>query len=93
MGRDWSLVIIDSFGGHTKLAKDPNFIRTLIQHRTELILVPKLMTPILQPLDVTVNRSFQQYYGDCYDTWLAESIDVPEMRTKAGNLKVMYYLI
>jgi hypothetical protein len=88
-GREWSLVIIDSFGGHTKLANDKYFIQKLLKYRTELILVPKSMTPILQPLDVTVNRSFQQYYGDRYDEWLESAIDDPSMHTKSGNLKVI----
>ncbi|KAG0442541.1 hypothetical protein DMUE_0196 [Dictyocoela muelleri] len=38
-------------------------------------------------LDVSKNRSFQQYYGDKIDEWIAEAIEDVQKRTKAGNVK------
>lgn len=49
------------------------------------------MTPILQPLDVSLNRPFQQYYSLCYDDWIADSENRPNATTSQGNLRIPSY--
>lgn len=51
------------------------------------------MTGILQPLDVAVNRSFQQHYNDSYTVYLTAAINSndPADRTRTGNVKMPSY--
>lgn len=44
-------------------------------------------TGLLQPLDVAVNRSYQQYFGDRYDEFVTAALANSHNRTKAGNIK------
>lgn len=88
--REWTLVIIDSFSGHLSLLKDNSFIAKLERMRVKVIIVPKSMTPILQPLDVSLNRPFQQHYRLKYDEWIEQAIDDPNQRTRYGIRTVDY---
>ncbi len=80
-----TLPILNSFSGHLGLEdifKNQNlFIRY----------IPPGMIGILQVLDVFCNRSFQQFYGDKYDTWLSQNINNNECFTPNGNLRTVPY--
>jgi hypothetical protein len=82
--REPVLLLLDAYGPHIKLIES----RVLEKLNIFLLMVPKNMTSILQPLDVAINRSFQQYYGKAYDTYLEKAINDSSMQTKAGNVKV-----
>jgi hypothetical protein len=49
------------------------------------------MTPLLQPLDTTVNRGFQSSYGIRYDSYIQRALNEKDMQTKASNPKVPSY--
>jgi hypothetical protein len=46
---------------------------------------------ILQPLDVAVNRSFQQHFNDSYIEYLKNAVSNPQMQTRLGNIKTPNY--
>ncbi|KAG0434350.1 hypothetical protein DMUE_5218 [Dictyocoela muelleri] len=49
--------------------------------------VPRGMTPILQMLDVSINRAFQLLYAENINEWLKSVISDDLNPTKFGNLK------
>lgn len=49
------------------------------------------MTGLLQPLDVAVNKSFQDFFGDKYTEYLSTALLSETGKTKAGNIKVPNY--
>ncbi|KAG0436849.1 hypothetical protein DMUE_4015 [Dictyocoela muelleri] len=42
-------------------------------------------------LDVSSNRSFQQFYGGCINKYMVDKIEDGTNRTKAGNIKKPSY--
>ncbi|KAJ8555023.1 hypothetical protein ON010_g9461 [Phytophthora cinnamomi] len=81
------LYIIDSYDGHVKLADS----KRLEAYNVFVLVVPSNMTIMLQPHDVAVNRSYQEYYRDQYDDYLCRALKEPAFQTKAGNPKVLRY--
>jgi hypothetical protein len=84
------LIIFDSYPAHLK------FLNECILQRYEdekifFKVIPPCMTPILQPLDVAVNRSFQQKFNDSYIEYLRAATCNPLMQTKRGNIKTPNY--
>lgn len=51
------------------------------------------MTGMLQPLDVAVNRSFQQAYGERYNAYMKRAVQCnnKSMQTQTGNIKIPQY--
>jgi len=83
--RETVLLIIDS------LVHNLRWTRNLKIRKVFIVFVPENMTAIIQPLDVSIKRPFQQFYGDKFNTWMGEAIDNPSQRTKAGNSKIHSY--
>lgn len=77
------LVLIDSYGPHIQLANSKKYEK----HNVFIKLIPPNLTPILQPLDVAVNKSFQTHYNDLYNEYIGTAITTQAMQTKSGNVK------
>ncbi len=76
-----TLILLDSFPGHTK------FINECSKYypKYHFLLIPPNLTNILQPNDVSLNKSYHDFYSGEYDQYLAESILHKKNVTKAGE--------
>jgi len=92
-GREPVLVLCDSYGTHVKFVELEKEKKKYAKHNIHFMLIPPNMTGLLQPEDVSLNRSFQQHYSTNYDKYLADALedDNPNLRTKAGNIKSPNY--
>lgn len=52
------------------------------------IIIPAGFTGLLQPLDIAINRSLQQWFNDKYVAYLEEGIDDPRFQTTKNNIKI-----
>ena len=76
-----SLMVWDSFAGHlVQRVKD----RVTRGYNTDLAVIPGGMTPVVQPLDVSLNRPFKCHYRAQWSAWMASG---SAQTTAAGNLK------
>ena len=80
------LILLDSYGTHLKFVRD--FGAIYEKRGVHFIIIPPNMTGLLQPLDVGVNRSFQQYFNDRVTEYQAQALIDASLQTKAGNIKV-----
>lgn len=85
------LVILDSYGSHIKFIEEHR--ERYARRKVFFSVIPACMTGLLQPLDVAVNRSFQQHYGDHYTEFVAAGISDTSLQTKAGNIRMPKYSI
>ncbi|GFX96975.1 pogo transposable element with KRAB [Trichonephila clavipes] len=59
------------------------------KHRgVELSIIPGGLRKILQPLDISVNRSFKSHVRACWENWMSESLHTC---TKGGNMRRASY--
>ncbi len=67
VGTNVNLLVWDEFGGHKKFqaSKQRQFANT------HIVLIPPACTPIVQPLDVSINKSFKHHYRAMHDRWRA----------------------
>lgn len=80
------LIILDSYGVHTKfISEKEEHFKSMNIH---FAIIPARLTGLLQPLDVCLNRSFQQYFNDCTDAYQADSLREDNNKTKLGNVKM-----
>lgn len=84
-----TLILLDSYGTHLKFV-DENQDR-YERRNVFFSVIPPRLTGLLQPLDVAVNRSFQQYYVDQYNEHINQSISDVSKQTKAGNISMPKY--
>lgn len=89
--REPLLILLDSYGTHIKFVeqKSASYERKNIFFR----IIPAKLTGLWQPLDVAVNRGFQQHYNDLYNKHLTAGLnnDDPATKTKVGNVKMPTY--
>lgn len=85
------LILLDSYGTHKKHVEE----KAAYYERMNVFfrIIPPNMTGLLQPLDVSVNCSFQQAYGDKYNEYMSKIVEKndPKLLTKAGNIKMPNY--
>lgn len=80
------LFILDSYLTHIKFVNEHK--EQYEAKGVHFAIVPKNMTGLLQPLDVCVNRSMQQYFNDRNDSYQEESINQNTNHTAKGNVKM-----
>ena len=80
-------LILDSYGSCLKV--DAGKWKNL--YNIHIIFIPKNMTNILQPLDVVLNRSFQQFYDKQYNGYLDTALEDRTLRTTNRNIKISSY--
>lgn len=90
--REPLLILLDAYGTHVKFVEE----NAEVYERKKVFfkIIPPKMTGLLQPLDVAINRGFQQYYNDQYNKHMSVAINSEdkEARTKSGNVKMPSYL-
>ena len=85
------LIILDSYGTHVKFV---NGHKEAYERRNiHFSIIPPSMTGLLQPLDVSVNRSFQQAYNDKYTEYMTQAVSKGSFRTKSGNIAMPKYRV
>lgn len=83
------LIIMDSYSAHLKYWRENN--EDFAKNNIYFAIIPPSLTGLLQPLDVAVNRAFQQNFDDIYTVYLEKALGDPSNRTKQGNVKVPSY--
>lgn len=86
------LILLDSYGTHIKFVQEKGEV--FKRKNVFFKVIPGKMTGLLQPLDVSINRGFQQHYNDCYNEYLTAAINStdPAEKTRSGNVKMPSYL-
>ena len=73
VGKNKALLIFDSFRGQTSAL----FEKELCKHdNIDIAIIPGGLTGILQPLDVSVNKSFKNKILDAYLAWLDQNANM-----------------
>ena len=83
------LIILDSYGTHTKFVKDHG--DSYARRNVLFAVIPPCLTGLLQPLDVCLNRGFQQMYNDKYTEYLTKAVFENSFRTKSGSISMPKY--
>lgn len=78
--------IMDSYGVHLKFLSESR--EEYARKKVFFVVIPKRLTGLLQPLDVAVNRSMQQFYSDKFTEYTTKSIDENSNKTPHGNIKM-----
>ena len=66
-----SLLILDSFSAHIDEGVHNTF---KTEHKTTTAVIPGGLTKKLQPLDISVNRSFKNHVREEWEKWMSEGI-------------------
>lgn len=75
-----SLLVMDSFKGHLV----PPVKNKLLKKNTNIAIIPGGLTSKLQPLDVSINKSFKAKIRSMYNEWISHEI---KELTPAGRIK------
>jgi hypothetical protein len=62
------MLVLDSFRGH--LNEDVK--KKLQRGRTDMVVIPGGVTSILQPLDISINKTLKESLRRFYGEWMAE---------------------
>lgn len=83
---DSVLVILDSYGVHTKFVRLNE--EQYLENNVHFAIIPPGLTGLLQPLDVALNRSFQQFFDNETTEYQASAILNDNNKTQRGNIKM-----
>jgi DDE superfamily endonuclease len=72
------LLIMDQYGTHFKISES----KILEKYNIFNVVIPGRMTPLLQTLDATVNRSFHSSYWIRYDIYIQRTLNDKDLQTK-----------
>lgn len=75
-----SMLVLDAFRGHLT----PEVKTRLQNSNCDLVVIPGGMTPVLQPLDVSVNKPFKAYLRQQYEEWVRNP---DRKKTPTGKLQ------
>lgn len=64
------LVLLDSYPAHVKFVKEN--LESYSENSVHMLLIPPNLTGLLQPLDVALNRSFQQFFNEKTDAYMSK---------------------
>jgi hypothetical protein len=84
LGNPRSLLVLDSFRGHLVNSVKNRFI----EKQTNIAVIPGGLTSKLQPLDVSINKSFKSKLRQYYQDWMISEI---HELTPAGRIKKPSY--
>ncbi|GFU21720.1 pogo transposable element with KRAB domain [Trichonephila clavipes] len=79
------VLIMDSMRAHIKDSVKAEAKKNI---GAELSVIPGGLTKILQPLDISVNRSFKSHVRGCWENWMLEGLHTC---TKGGNMRRTSY--
>ncbi|GFV51535.1 pogo transposable element with KRAB domain [Trichonephila clavipes] len=79
------VLIMDSMRAHIKGSVKAEAKKNI---GAELSVIPGGLTKILQPLDISVNRSFKSHVRACWENWMSEGL---RTCTKGGNMRRASY--
>ncbi|KFM61528.1 Pogo transposable element with KRAB, partial [Stegodyphus mimosarum] len=80
------VLIMDSMRAHIKDSVKAEAKKKNIG--AELSVIPGGLTKILQPLDISVNKSFKSHVRACWEIWMSEGLHT---FTKGGNMRRASY--
>jgi hypothetical protein len=92
LSKEWVLLLIDSYPVHKKVSE---LSRDFYERNKVIVkLIPPGFTGLLQPLDVSSNRSLQAFFSSKFDEYLNSAVNstVSKYRTKQGGIKTPSYL-
>uniref|UniRef100_A0A8C4RS32 HTH CENPB-type domain-containing protein n=1 Tax=Erpetoichthys calabaricus TaxID=27687 RepID=A0A8C4RS32_ERPCA len=80
LGKQRSMLVLDAFRCHTT----DDVKSRLKRHNTDLVIIPSVMTSILQPMDAVVNKPFKAALKKKWAEWM---INGEHTFTKGGNMR------
>ena len=66
LSQRWSMLVLVAFSCH----KTDDIKALLRRTNTDLVIIPNGMTSLLQPLNVSINKQFQDGLRRCWSNWI-----------------------
>lgn len=84
-----SLLLLDTFTVH----RMPSVIDALRLLSCDPLFIPGGLTPILQPLDISINKPLKDNIRDAYSRWARNSFDPERGLAKPGRKEVAEWVL
>jgi hypothetical protein len=82
------LIILDTFAVH----KTDTTVAAMAAINCDVIFILGGLTPILQPLDISVNKPMKDYIWDAYSRWARNTFDLEKGLAKPRRKEVAEWL-